>query len=681
LKDRRALPEKIPQLSSFDVKVLAREIDEALKGYYLDKIYQVSPTLLLFRFNKPGKPVKFLLVEAGRRINLTRYMVEKPLRPPPFCQALRKHLSNARVTSVWQPDLERIVMLDFSSAKGEYKLVAELFAKGNILLLNGKGKILHALSTVKIGGRTLARGETYVQPPSGATVPPGSLEGFMEALKKFKGEVVRALTKIYGVGGIYAEEFLLRAGVEKSKNCREISVEEAERILKAALTVFQGLKDPQPCLYLEADGRPAAVSPFPLERFKNLKLERFETLNEAVDELYSRFEAERVKAEKSEKVRLQLEELKRIASEQEAKLKGLKAEIASLQRIGETIFRNASLLHQLQEILKGMVNRGLNWRQIEAEVSEARKKGTLPLILVSALNPKDKQVKVRLGSLEFELSLAKSVYQEASAYFDKAKRLKSKLLNLEKALKETLEKMASIEALAAEVEAEPIRIGRLREKEWYEKFRYSYTSDGLLMVVGRDASSNEALVKRYAKPSDLIFHSDVAGSPFTLLRVEDKPPSEASIRQAAQFTACYSRAWREGWSAIDVYHVKPEQLSKKAPSGLFLARGSFMVYGKKNYLHGVPLRLALAVKLDGRPKILATPPEAAEAWASFIVEVAPGKVRARDLAVKAKGKLVEIAPKELKPILLRIPKEEFSSLIPYGFGEIVRVSRALQNRK
>ena len=666
------MPERIPQLSSFDVKILVKELDETLKGYYLSKVYQASRSLLLLKFNKPGKPVRLLLIEAGRRMNLTRYTVEKPLRPPPFSQALRKHLTNARVTGVWQPDLERVVMLEFSSAKGEYRLVAELFARGNVLLLNREGRILHVLSTMKIGGRTLARGETYVQPASGATALPGSLEDFLKQLKGFKGQVVKALTRIYGVGGTYAEEFLLRAGVEKSKDCREVSAEEADRIFRAALTVFQELENPRPCLYLEADGRPAAVSPFPLEKFKGLRLERFETLNEAVDEFYSRLTAERVKAEKGEKVKLQLEELKRIASEQEARLKNLKAEIERLQRTGETIFRNASLLHQVQEAFKAMAGKGLSWKQMKAEVSRARKEGTLPLSLVSDVNPKDKKVKVSLEGLEFDFSILKSVYQEASSRFDEAKKLKGKASSLEKALKETLERMASAENLIAEVEAEPVRLERVREKEWYEKFRHSYTSDGLLLVAGRDASSNEALVKRYAKPSDLIFHSDVAGSPFTLLKVEDRAPSEASIRQAAQFTACYSRAWKEGWSAIDVYYVKPEQLSKKAPSGMFLARGSFMVYGKKNYLHGVPLRLALAVKLNGEPKVLAMPPEAAEAQASFAVEIAPGKVKAGSLAVEAKRRMVELAPGEVKPVLLRIPKESLASLVPYGLGEIVK---------
>jgi len=650
---------------------LVRELDELLKNYYLNKVYQVGPATLLLKFNMPGKPGRQLLAEAGRRVHLTRYVVEKPPRPPPFCQALRKHLLNARVKGVWQPNLERIIIFDFHSAKGEYKLAVELFAKGNILLLDGKGKILHALSTGKIGGRSLAKGETYVQPPSGATTIP-TLESFMEFLKGFKGEVVKALTRSLGIGGIYAEEFLLRAGVEKSKDSREITPEEAERILGAASAFFSLLEKPQPCLYLDEEGRPVAVAPTPLERFKGLRFERFESLNEAVDEFYVRLEAERVKAEREKEIELQLEELRRIAGEQEASLKALKSEAERLRRIGEAIRANAGLLHQLQTTLKGMLEAGLSWRQVEAEVLKARQDGTPPLNLVLAVNPREKKVKVALEGLEFEVSPVKSIYQEASAYFDEAKRLRSKAASVEKALQETMEKLASIQPPPPS-KAE-LKLERVREKEWYEKFRYSYTSEGLLIVAGRDASSNEALVKRYAKPTDLIFHSEAAGSPFTLLRVEGSA-SEASLRQAAQFTACYSRAWREGWSAVDVYYIRPEQLSKKAPSGQFLARGSFMVYGDRNYLHGVPLRLALAVRLEGEPRILAMAPEAAEAWASYAVEIAPGRIKARDLAEKAKRKMVELAPKEHRQALLKIPIERLSSLIPYGSGEIVRAFR------
>ncbi len=99
------MPEQKFQLSSFDLKILVRELNEQLKGFYLNKIYQINPTTLLLKFAKPGEAKRNLIIEAGRRIHLTRYEVEKPLRPPPFCAALRKHLSNARLLDIEQRNL------------------------------------------------------------------------------------------------------------------------------------------------------------------------------------------------------------------------------------------------------------------------------------------------------------------------------------------------------------------------------------------------------------------------------------------------------------------------------------------------------------------------------------------------------------------------------------------------
>ncbi len=663
------------QLSSLDLKVLVGELNEALKGCYVSKIYQPNGKTLLFKLSKLGEQAKQLVVEAGRRIHLTRYQVEKPPRPPAFCAALRKHLTNARIEGVEQPDLERIVIFNLVSGRGPYRLVVELFARGNIILLDGSGRIVHALSKRKIGDRSFEKGETYVLPQAGATSKPESVEKLLEGLKAFKGEVVKALTRIYGVGGLYAEEFLARAGVDKGKLSKQVSLEEAEEIFKAALEVFEGLKSPEPTLYRDGDGKPFAVAPFPLKRLENFKAERYPSMNEAVDELFSRAEAEKARAEVEEKARLQLEELRRVAEEQEAALKSMEGKIECLRKTGETIFRNAPILQELLSQVNSLLEGGMSWEELERRVLEARRRGEFPLNLILSLNGKDKRVKVSLEGLEFELELGKSAYENASTYYDEAKRLKGKLSSLRQALEETKAKMAEVEKLVLEVKAKTAEPVRLREKKWYEKFRFFHTSEGFLVVAGKDASSNEALIKRYTEPADLVFHAELPGAPFTVLKTGGRKPSEASIRQAACFAACYSRAWRENLSAIDIYFVKPEQLSKAAPSGQYLPRGSFMVYGERTYLRRVPLRLALAVRLEGEARVEAGPPEAAEGWADLMAIIVPGRKKAKEIVREARGRMVELAPREYREKLLSLPLEELSALIPFGMGELVEVLR------
>jgi hypothetical protein len=214
-----------------------------------------------------------------------------------------------------------------------------------------------------------------------------------------------------------------------------------------------------------------------------------------------------------------------------------------------------------------------------------------------------------------------------------------------------------------------------KKPKWYEKFRFFHTSDGFLVLAGKDSSTNEILIRRYTEPHDLVFHTEIPGSPFVTLKTEGKTPSEDSIRQAAQFTASYSRAWKGELAAVDVYYVKPEQVSKSAPSGQYLPRGSFMVYGGRSYVRGVPLRLALAVKLKDEPDVFAAPLEAAETGGDLIAEIAPGKTKAKILADEIKKLMFKQASKDEKEVIRKIPPEEFSSKIPFGSGEVLRVFR------
>lgn len=110
---------------------------------------------------------------------------------------------------------------------------------------------------------------------------------------------------------------------------------------------------------------------------------------------------------------------------------------------------------------------------------------------------------------------------------------------------------------------------------------------------GRDAKSNRLLIRKHLAPSDLVFHADYHGSPFVILK-KGKNADEEDIYETAIFTASFSRAWKDGLSALDVYYVNPEQLSEKAPSGEYLKKGSFMIYGKRNFVRRVPLELCLS---------------------------------------------------------------------------------------
>ena len=131
----------------------------------------------------------------------------------------------------------------------------------------------------------------------------------------------------------------------------------------------------------------------------------------------------------------------------------------------------------------------------------------------------------------------------------------------------------------------------MENKEWYEKFRWFTSSDGFLVVAGKDTVSNEVLIKKYTTQEDVVFHAEITGSPFVVIKSEGKPVSEQALREAGEFAASFSRAWRENAGTADVYWVKVDQLSKSGPSGESVPHGAFFVVGKRNWTRNTPLRV------------------------------------------------------------------------------------------
>ncbi|MEM4701053.1 MAG: NFACT family protein, partial [Candidatus Bathyarchaeia archaeon] len=101
------------EFTSFDVAAAVQELRKQVLNAKVSNIYQLDNKTLLFKLRR-GDDVYRLVVEAGKRLNLTSYALEKPLVPPAFCMALRKHLRNSTLTSIEQYRFERVVILSFT---------------------------------------------------------------------------------------------------------------------------------------------------------------------------------------------------------------------------------------------------------------------------------------------------------------------------------------------------------------------------------------------------------------------------------------------------------------------------------------------------------------------------------------------------------------------------------------
>ncbi|MBN1274877.1 DUF814 domain-containing protein [Candidatus Woesearchaeota archaeon] len=232
------------------------------------------------------------------------------------------------------------------------------------------------------------------------------------------------------------------------------------------------------------------------------------------------------------------------------------------------------------------------------------------------------------------LDIRKSLEENAEAYFLAAKKAKGKIAGAERAVEKAraARDNTSSEAVVAERQAPK----RIRRRAWYERFKWFWASNGMLVIAGRDAATNEAVIKKHADNPDIVFHTDAPGSPFVVVKTDGKEVPDQVLQEAADFCASHSRAWKLGLSSAEVYWVLPEQVTKEARAGEYLQRGGFMVYGKRTYVQ--PRLVLVAVPFED--KVMVAPETAAKAHHGGVAaRVTQGDDKKSDAARKILGLL------------------------------------------
>ncbi len=234
--------------------------------------------------------------------------------------------------------------------------------------------------------------------------------------------------------------------------------------------------------------------------------------------------------------------------------------------------------------------------------------------------------------MEVEIDFRKSPQDNANHYFEESKWAKKKLEASKKALEKT---MKEIEELGKEeiVIEEKVKKKEVKEK-WYQKFHWTVYKE-FIIVGGKNATQNELLFKKHLEVNDIALHADIPGAPLTIIKSNGNI-SEEIIREASVIAASYSSAWKGGVSAVDVYWIKPDQVSKTAPAGEYLTKGSFMIRGTKNYLRRVELKLAIGIKDS---EVISGSVGNIKSQTDDFVIIKPGNIEQKELAKQIKERL------------------------------------------
>ncbi len=652
-------------MSALDLRSLALELGSIAVGGHVGKARgQKGIFCLDLNLERETLPPELDVKGEGRwirtsLINALGSYLYLDLKPPPgisassFAMGLRKHISNARVKGFEQVGSDRILALDMETPNEGYRLYVECFGNGNIILMDSEENIIQALVQREWRHRRIKIGDRY-------TLPPRPYQSLLVKEKSFREEALRQernigsfLATSINLGGEYAEEVCTRAGADPEAEPGNIDL---KKIYASYQDLLEESGSPKGYLYLEK-GRVVSASPVKMSLYKGLECEEdrlFLLSLRRYFQLLDQKKTERVETpmlRKEKKIRERKSKLERIVRSQEKAIKELDRKSREYYRIGDMIYENYGLFDGLvsgddEEGIKALVN------EHDAELLD--------------LDQGKRTVTIKLDDLKVTMDRTIDINANASRYYNRAGELKKKREGAQRAMKEKKKELKKGK-VDVEEKRETTDIDA-EQRWWFENYHWSLTPSGRVIAGGKDAKTNDTLVKKHMTHGDMYFHADIHGAPSVVMKACDMDGGpmegeygEEEIKAAATLALCYSKAWSSQIYNVSVYWVYPEQVSKTPESGEFLAKGAFIIRGRKNYVRDTEMKLSLGIKkIKGYKKLMITVPSLVkETDLLDQVDFVPGEMKKVE-AAKAISKR------------LNVPVDPVNSILPSGKFKLLK---------
>lgn len=374
------------------------------------------------------------------------------------------------------------------------------------------------------------------------------------------------------------------------------------------------------------------------------KVIEFDSYNKTVDEFFSSIEGQKLESRLAEREQNAKRKLGIARQDHDKRVSGLQQVQELNIRKAQAIEANLQRVHEAIGAINGLISQGMDWVEIARliEMEQARHnvvaemirlplklyENTMTVLLyeeeienedslaaamtdMSESEPesdRENGVSARSSSvraahhtrLAVDIDLALSPWSNARQYYDQKKTAAVKeqktIQSSAKALRRTEKKINADLKKGLSKEKQILR--PVRRQLWFEKFHFFISSDGHLVLGGKDAQQNEILYKRYLKKGDVYVHADLHGAASVVIKNKPghlgDPIPPSTLTQAGSFAVATSSAW-DSKAVMSAWWVHPKQVSKTAPTGEYLTAGSFTITGEKNYLPPAHLLLGFGV--------------------------------------------------------------------------------------
>lgn len=569
---------------------IKKEIETAAIGAKVDKVYQPNREEMVLSLRTRSDNFKLLLSARANsaRIHFTHIVPENPQQPPMLCMLLRKRLSGARLAEVRQPDLERMLCLDFDAVNElgdpvRLTLVMEIMGRySNVIFVDENGKIIDALKRVDAemsSERLVLPGMTYRLPPPQDKVcllaaAPQEILNRMKQLPKSMQLSKALLATLQGVSPVVCRELEHLTGRGHDVICPDMSAEQEERLLFFLGRLCNTVTDTAGEAYMvvNANQKPIDFSFVNIEQYGLAAIvKKMPSFSELLDAFYE--ERDRI-----DRMRVREQDLLRILTTTSDRLsRKINAQRGELSQCAER--DHLRVCGDLITANQYQIEKGSSFADVQNFYEES-----MPVLRVK-LNP------------------ALTPSQNAQKYYKdyrKARTAEEKLTEQIEQAQHELDYLDTVfeELSRAETERDLTEIRQeLTEQGYIRAARtkgknkpqsqgtpLSFTSsDGFQILVGRNNRQNDQLTLRQANKNDIWLHTkDIPGS-HTILVTQGRQPTETAIREAALLAAYHSRG--KDSSQVPVDYTQVRYVSK--PQG---SKPGMVIYVNNKTLYVTPQR-------------------------------------------------------------------------------------------
>ncbi|ATZ80225.1 putative nuclear export mediator factor NEMF-like protein [Bodo saltans virus] len=627
-------------MSTQDIMAILAEF-KTFNNLRINNVYdnnEISNQSIVLKMRSYEKQIKFIVIDAGKKIYLSDQKTDNDrTMPSGFVMKLRNHLGNKIMLNAEQFNYENIVDLSFGFTDVLYHLIIELNGTGNIIFTDDKYCIIAQLRMNSFenenGEKILIKnGDTYTFAKKHIyDFSKNDIISWYDTLEdenKTKIPLKKLLTMspLFVFGKECIEHTLYKMNII-DHNIDDIDIDNVITQIKNnhIVGICKGY------LVMEKDNdNYEAYYPILYEQFKNRKIKVYDTLSKCMDEYYRntiKQTSKKTNTEKKkgciDKEKQKLMNIARQIKKMEGKYKENAHKISVLEEHNESvdlILKCANSYGDTNETLEKFTIRLNDY--IEADDINFK----VSIIFENSNKTGIKNKKIRIvyipNGYVYICPPNTSAYENISMMYAENKKLLEKIESTKRLIerqisiptkkenkrqiakvnesKETIESTDSKETIESTDSKETVETNEkaniiIKKKElWYQQFYWFISTDGILVLLGKNSDQNESLVKRFMEKDDLYMHSEMAGSGSCIIKRKDKNIPITTLEEANIFLMSHTKAWMQN-SPDRTYWVFSEQVSKTPESGEYVTKGSFIIRGTKNFLSIPKMELGLTI--------------------------------------------------------------------------------------